>query len=98
MQDSVESRRERRSDRHVERVAAIAVVFFIIMTAWGWFSGANELNRRIMLGALLVTSVVPLLIPFTRPASNARRAVYSSLTLAILVFLAAAVIWRESLG
>jgi cytochrome b6 len=73
--------------------ATVAVAFFIVMTAWGWFSGAKE---RILLGALLVMSVVPLLIPFTRPASNARRAVYSSLSLAILVFLAA-ICW-ESLG
>jgi cytochrome b6 len=88
--------RGRDSRSLLKACATVAVAFFIVMTAWGWFSAAKERGLRIMLGALLVTSVVPLLIPFTRPQSNARRLVYSSLTLAIVVFLAA--IWRESLG
>ena len=74
----------------------LAVVFFIVMTAWGWSPAASQLGVRVMLGALLTAILLPLLIPFTRPATGARRAVYGSLALATLAFLAA--IWWESLG
>ncbi|MFI5455952.1 MAG: cytochrome bc complex cytochrome b subunit [Isosphaerales bacterium] len=86
-----------RAGRAVLNVCAtLAVAFFIVMTAWGWFPAANKLGLQIMLGALLAAIIVPLLIPFTRPGTGARRAVYSSLAVAILVFLAAT--WRETLG
>jgi cytochrome b6 len=75
--------------------AALAVLFFIVMTAWGWFSGPGEVIRRIMLGALLAAIIVPLLVPFTRAATGARFAVYTALALAAAVFLAT--IWWESL-
>jgi quinol-cytochrome oxidoreductase complex cytochrome b subunit len=77
--------------------ATIAVVFFIFMTAWGWFSGANELNRRIMLGALLVAIIVPLLTPFTRRGTGTRLVIYGTVAAAILVILAAAW-WGGTLG
>jgi cytochrome b6 len=76
--------------------ATVAVVFFIVMTAWSWFPGANEWHLRIMLGALLMAIVVPLLIPFTRPRTLLRFAVYSLLILVLGVFAAA--IWRGPLG
>jgi quinol-cytochrome oxidoreductase complex cytochrome b subunit len=77
-------------------VATLSVVFFIVMTAWGWFSGPTEGTLRIILGSLLAVIVVPLLIPFTQPQSNARQAVYALLTIAGLVFLVAS--WWEMLG
>jgi cytochrome b6 len=76
--------------------ATIAVVFFIVMTAWSWFPGSNEWHFRIMLGALLMAIVLPLLIPFTRPRTLLRFAVYSLLVLVLGVFAAA--IWRGPLG
>lgn len=86
-----------RSGRSVLNVCAgVAVAFFIVMTAWSWFPGAHKLGLRIMLGALLAAIVLPLLIPFTRRGTGARRAIYGSLAVAILVFLAAS--WRGTLG
>jgi quinol-cytochrome oxidoreductase complex cytochrome b subunit len=76
--------------------AVIAVAFFIVMTAWSWFPGAKELGPRIMLGALLVAIILPLLIPFTRPGTGARRALYGSLALVLVVFLVAT--WWGPLG
>ncbi|MBI3463348.1 MAG: cytochrome bc complex cytochrome b subunit [Planctomycetes bacterium] len=68
-------------------LAALAVAYFILMTAWSWFSSANEGALRIMLGSLLVAVVFPLLIPFTRPQTAARRVVYACLTLTVFAFL-----------
>jgi quinol-cytochrome oxidoreductase complex cytochrome b subunit len=76
--------------------AAGSVVFFIIMTAWGWFSQATQTNLRTILGALLVGIVLPLLIPFTRPKSGTRQVVYGSLAMTLLVLSFAA--WREMNG
>ena len=71
-------------------LAALAVVYFIFMTAWSWFSGPNQGALRIMLGSLLVAIVVPLVIPFTRPRTAARQAAYAGLTLTIVTFVCAA--------
>jgi quinol-cytochrome oxidoreductase complex cytochrome b subunit len=76
-------------------LAAVAVAFFIVMTAWGWFSKAGEMSLRIILGALLTTIALFLLIPSTRPQTAARRALYGVLTLAVLVLLVAAY-WEVS--
>jgi cytochrome b6 len=70
-------------------LAALAVAFFIFMTAWSWFSGAGEGALRIMLGSLLVAVVLPLLLPFTSPQTTARRVVCAGLTLTALAFLCA---------
>jgi quinol-cytochrome oxidoreductase complex cytochrome b subunit len=77
-------------------LATLAVAFFIVMTAWSWFSGSGQGALRIMLGSLLVGVVVPLLIPFTRPQTAARRAVFASLALTIIAFLCASgwELWR----
>ena len=77
-------------------LVALSVAFFIVMTAWGWFSHTNERILRLTLASLLVVIVLPLLVPFTQPKSGARQAVYASLTIAGLVFLAA--IGWEMLG
>ena len=70
-------------------LAGFAVAFFIFMTAWSWFSGAGQEALRVVLGSLLAGVVIPLLIPFTRPQTAARRAVYICLTLTAIVFLCA---------
>lgn len=71
-------------------LATIAVAFFILMTAWGWFSRPDEALLRIVLGALLVVIVLFLLIPSSRPKTAARKTIYSALTLAMLVLLVVA--------
>lgn len=63
-------------------LAFAAVVFFIIMTAWGWFlvpDGATRdivleaARRRVLLGAGLFLLVSLLVIPFTDPGSPRRK-------------------------
>jgi cytochrome b6 len=77
-------------------LAALAVAFFIVMTAWGWFPAVEQRGLRIILAALLTLIVLPLLIPFTTPRSVARQAVYGVLALVALVLLVTTC-W-ESLG
>jgi hypothetical protein len=68
-------------------LATFAVAGFIVMTAWGWFSGADQTLLRTILGTLLVVIVLPLLIPFTEPKTGIRQALYGSLAIAMLVLL-----------
>jgi hypothetical protein len=77
-------------------MAYVAVAFFIVMTSWGWFSGPDQMNLRVILGGIQTVVVLPLLIPFTAPRSNARKLVYAGCTGAILVLVAAA--YRETFG
>jgi cytochrome b6 len=88
--------RGRLSRAVLNALAAVSVAFFIVMTAWGWFSGSGEGTLRVILGSLLTLIVLPLLIPFTRPQSSSRHAVYACLSLAALVLLVAS--WWEVLG
>jgi cytochrome b6 len=71
-------------------LAAVAVVFFIVMTAWGWFSKADQNVLRIVLGALLTTIALFLLVPSTNPKTGARQLLYGFMALAVFVLLAAA--------
>ena len=70
-------------------LVAVAVVFFIVMTAWGWFSRADETVQRIGLGALLSAIALFLLIPSTSPRTAARRTLFGTLAVAVLVFIVA---------
>jgi cytochrome b6 len=70
-------------------LATVSVGFFIIMTAWGWFSGSDQSGLRLILGALLTLIVLVLPISFTEPASGSRRALYGVLTLVTVVLLTA---------
>lgn len=77
--------------RHVlSMLATLSVCFFIIMTAWGWFAGRDEMQRRIILGSLLTLIVLILSIPLTQPSNAPRRALYGLLALSAFVLLAAA--------
>jgi quinol-cytochrome oxidoreductase complex cytochrome b subunit len=70
-------------------LAALAVAFFIFMTAWSWFSGTGQGALRIMLGSLLVAVVLFLLIPFARAQTTARWVVYACLAITVIAFLSA---------
>jgi quinol-cytochrome oxidoreductase complex cytochrome b subunit len=70
-------------------LASLSVVFFIVMTAWGWFIGPNVLPLQVILGALLSLIVLTLLVPFMEPQTTPRRVVYALMALALLVLLAA---------
>jgi cytochrome b6 len=69
-------------------LAAVAVAFFIVMTAWGWFSKRDETELRIILGALLTTIALFLLVPSTNPNTGARQLLYGFMALAAFVLLA----------
>lgn len=77
-------------------LATLAVTFFIVMTAWGWFSAKEEATLRVILGAVLVVLVLPLLLPFTKPKTGPRQALYWSWSLAMFVLLVST--WWELLG
>jgi quinol-cytochrome oxidoreductase complex cytochrome b subunit len=85
-----------RSRLVLNALVVLSVVFFIVMTAWGWFSRPTDGTLRMILGCILALIVLPLLLPFTQPRTTARQAVYATLTLAGVVLLAAS--WWEMLG
>jgi quinol-cytochrome oxidoreductase complex cytochrome b subunit len=82
--------RGHRARQALNLLAAMAVAFFIVMTAWGWFSAADEMRLRIILGLLLTLIVLALPIPFTEPGTAPRRALYALLTLDGFLLLTAA--------
>ena len=84
------------SRRILIALASGAAVYFVAMTAWGWFSGEAQGTLRTILGALLTLIILPLLIPFTVPKSPARQTVYGCLGLAVVVLLAAS--WWKMIG
>jgi len=79
-----------RTRRVLNVLAWLVIGFFIVMTAWGWFSAADQMRLRIILGTLLTLIVLTLTMPFTDPASARRRVIYMLLTLGVIVLLAAA--------
>jgi len=81
--------RGRKSRLTLNVLVSVAVVYFIAMTAWGWFSRADEAAYRVGLGAFLFVIVLSLLIPSTSPRTGARRTIYASLALAVLVTIIA---------
>jgi cytochrome b6 len=68
-------------------LVCVAVVFFIVMTSWGWFSHPGQIGLRIILASLLTAIVLPLLIPFTRAKTTARQGLYALLAVAVSAFL-----------
>jgi quinol-cytochrome oxidoreductase complex cytochrome b subunit len=69
--------------------AVLAIAFFIVMTAWGWFSAESEAGLRIILGILLTLIALALPLPFTDPGTAPRRALYALLVLGGILLLAA---------
>jgi quinol-cytochrome oxidoreductase complex cytochrome b subunit len=78
-----------RTRRALSFLAVLAIAFFIVMTAWGWFSAEQELGLRIALGMLLTLIVLALVIPFTEPGTFARRTLFALLVLGTVVLLTA---------
>jgi cytochrome b6 len=78
-----------RTRRLLNVLAALAVAFFIVMTAWGWFSAEEEIGLRIILGIILTLIVLVLPIPFTDAETTPRRALYALLTVGALLLLGA---------
>ena len=82
-----------RSRQLLNALALAAIGFFIIMTAWGWFSGENEFDLRVVLAALLTLIVLTLVVPFTEPRSRLRHTLYGLMTLMFWI-LVATLAWR----
>jgi quinol-cytochrome oxidoreductase complex cytochrome b subunit len=78
-----------RSRQILNALALAAIVFFIVMTAWGWFSGESQAGLRIGLAALLTLIVLTLTVPFTESRSGIRQTVYWFMVLVFCVLLAA---------
>jgi len=66
-------------------LASLAVAFFVVMTAWGWFSGPDQRAFCIALGALLSGITLALVVPFAEPGSARRRVVYVLMALSLVV-------------
>lgn len=92
----------RRWRRVFDVLAGAAVVFFIVMTAWGWFlmpeNPTAETVRRVMrfraiLGTALLVGVLVLLIPLVERGTPARRALNVLIAVAVSIVIAA-VVWE----
>jgi cytochrome b6 len=73
-----------RSRQVLNVLAAAAVVFFIVMTAWGYF---DQPSLRIILGASLFLGVLVLAIPFSDRGTPARLALGILAALALLLLI-----------
>jgi cytochrome b6 len=71
-------------------LAVLSVAFFIVMTAWGWFSAADMMGPRFVLGVLLTLIALSLAIPFTDRTTAARRLIYTFLLLGIVAIIVTA--------
>ena len=69
---------------------AAAVVFFIVMTAWGFF---DHLPRQAILALSLSLGMLVLVAPFLDRGGPARRALYLLATL-VLILLFGAIVWE----
>ena len=65
------------SRRILNVLAFVSVVFFIVMTSWGWFSTPDVFALRVSLGAFLTALVAVLMVPFAAPGTPLRRALYA---------------------
>jgi cytochrome b6 len=77
--------RGNRSRKVLNILAAAAVVFFIVMTAWGYF---DQQSLRIILGASLFLGVLVLAIPFSDRGTPTRLALGILTALALLLLIA----------
>ena len=70
-------------------LAFVSVVFFIVMTSWGWFSTPDVFALRVSLGAFLTALVAVLMVPFAAPGTPLRRALYALIGCSLVVCLVA---------
>jgi len=75
-----------RSRRALNFFAGVSVIFFIVMTAWGWF---DELPLQIILGTSLLLAVLALADRFLQRGTPSRRALGVAAALTVLVLIAA---------
>ncbi len=81
--------RGRRTRAVLNVLAAVAVVFFNVMTAWSWFDKPEQIFLRIMLGSVLFGLVFLLVVPFTNARTTWRRLAYTCVAGVFLAFLIA---------
>jgi len=80
-----------RSRAVLNGLAAVAVAFFVVMTAWAFFPNPEQKVACIMLGTLLSFVSLTLLVPFADQRTPAYRLLIGLLGLLGLIFVGAAV-------
>jgi quinol-cytochrome oxidoreductase complex cytochrome b subunit len=85
-----------RSRRMLNVLAASAVVFFIVMTAWGWFPDDPHLS--VILGTSLFLGMLLLGVPLLERGQTARLALWILMALGILFLLGVIADFRWHLG
>lgn len=83
--------RGRQSRKILNLLVLISVVYFIAMTAWGWFSELDEARFMVILGGLLSVLTLVLTLPFLDRGTLGRRIVNKLLLLAAFLMVAATV-------
>ncbi|MHB0959400.1 MAG: cytochrome b [Pirellulaceae bacterium] len=78
-----------RSRQILNGLALLSVVFFIVMTAWGWFSRPDQLVLRVALAGFLTFLVTVLAVPFVAPGTPKRQALYGLIGLSLVGCLVA---------
>jgi quinol-cytochrome oxidoreductase complex cytochrome b subunit len=87
-----------RARRVLNGLAVLAVVFFIVMTAWGWFLMPRDatsevalgvMRFRVILGTSLFGGVSMLMMPFLERGEPLRRVVSILIALSVVVVIAA---------
>jgi len=79
--------RGQQSRRVLNGLVVLAVAFFVVMTAWGWFSEPEERRLMILLGALLSAITLALTLPFLERGGRLRQIISILLGLAVAVLL-----------
>ena len=85
-----------RSRRLLNVLAAPAVVFFIVMTAWGWFP--DEPHLSVILGTSLLLGMLSLAVPFVQRGEHARVGLWILMALGVLFLLGVIADSRWGLG
>ncbi|MHB8971074.1 MAG: cytochrome b [Pirellulaceae bacterium] len=81
--------RGQRSRQILNGLVVLSVVFFNIMTSWGWFSAPDQFALRVSLCGFLTLLVSVLGVPFVDPASRLRPALYALMGSSLVVCLVA---------
>lgn len=81
-----------RSRSVLNMLAGVSVVFFIFMTAWGYF---DQLTLQIILGSFLMLGMLLLILPLLRRPGRFHRLTYLAIAL-VSVLMVAAVAWEIS--
>jgi cytochrome b6 len=79
------------SRRVLNFLATVAVVFFVVMTAWGWFP--DDPRWATMLGATLFTLVLCIALPFVDRGGVGQRGLYALIGLCLFHLISATFWW-----